>query len=516
MHKQQKGHLEPLDRQLESAEPIPCLDDMPSVEEFFKDFVYQSQPVIVRAASLNWPAIEEWSDEKLASRFGEEFIDVEVGKKDLRIAPSLRMPFREFLERYRQEDIYAVTDLPARMVKDIELPKCLSEIEKLASFIKTSAVFWMNDGGARSSLHLDTYENLSCVIAGKKNVLLAPPEYHSGAKIIPEFGYSMLDVDHVDFSSFEKVGDIPFQKAELNAGDVIYIPEYWLHQITSVGRSIAVNYWWREWIQSKESDLTTLIASHMSRLESKRRESGSKADDVGRPLQLFLAKQIERSIESRESGYVHRFEFCSLFSTSIYLSHLPDFKRINVKIEEFLRNLQKEDEETSVPAEKGYNPHGLGYTSYFSDRTNQIITHPDTQELVSFLVKCSVEYTRTLGFQMQNYKFGIDRIWLNIGSQGAYHMPHRHPGSVVSGVYYVRVPEPTSGGELAFRDPLAPYRMAEPEVRKDPGRTIIPHSGMLVLFPSWLEHEVKLQRSPDRRISLAFNCFATRDRHNSR
>ncbi len=81
---------------------------------------------------------------------------------------------------------------------------------------------------------------------------------------------------------------------------------------------------------------------------------------------------------------------------------------------------------------------------------------------------------------------------------------HVHPGSVWSGVYYVRVPRDLAEDEgvLELLDPrpAARARGAEAGVHR-----IVPREGLLVAFPSWLEHQVRPHRSKSDRLCIAFN-----------
>jgi uncharacterized protein (TIGR02466 family) len=79
---------------------------------------------------------------------------------------------------------------------------------------------------------------------------------------------------------------------------------------------------------------------------------------------------------------------------------------------------------------------------------------------------------------------------------------HVHPGSVWSGVYYVEVPELAGEqGGLELLDPRTARR-----VRHGTGvHRIAPSPGLLVAFPSWLEHRVRPHDAPGERIAVAFN-----------
>jgi uncharacterized protein (TIGR02466 family) len=93
--------------------------------------------------------------------------------------------------------------------------------------------------------------------------------------------------------------------------------------------------------------------------------------------------------------------------------------------------------------------------------------------------------------------------------RGALHGPHLHPHSTISGVYYVAVPSGAPG--LKFEDPrlerfmAAPPRVRGARRRNRPWVTIAARTGQLVLFESWLRHEVLANRDTRERVSISFN-----------
>ena len=94
--------------------------------------------------------------------------------------------------------------------------------------------------------------------------------------------------------------------------------------------------------------------------------------------------------------------------------------------------------------------------------------------------------------------------WVNVMSKGCAHTLHLHPTSVISGTYYVRVPR--GGAPIRFEDPRHAHRMATPPRRVDArprNQSMVAHeasSGTVVLFESWLRHEVPASRVATRRV----------------
>ncbi|MEO0368375.1 MAG: TIGR02466 family protein, partial [Pseudomonadota bacterium] len=106
-------------------------------------------------------------------------------------------------------------------------------------------------------------------------------------------------------------------------------------------------------------------------------------------------------------------------------------------------------------------------------------------------------------------------MWANINPVGGYNRGHTHPGSLWSGVYYVQTPK--NCGRIYFNDPRSQAHVILPA--KDKGEQSSEHwpevfyeaiAGRLILFPSWLRHEVEpnmtnLKGDSADRISISFN-----------
>lgn len=100
--------------------------------------------------------------------------------------------------------------------------------------------------------------------------------------------------------------------------------------------------------------------------------------------------------------------------------------------------------------------------------------------------------------------------WVNMHDYGAYNTMHLHPGCLLSGCFYLQVPE--EAGPIVFRDPRPGVLMSS-----FPGKGInckndialSPRAGQLVLFPHWLEHRVESNNSMSSRLSIAINAVRT-------
>lgn len=104
--------------------------------------------------------------------------------------------------------------------------------------------------------------------------------------------------------------------------------------------------------------------------------------------------------------------------------------------------------------------------------------------------------------------------WINVNRAGDFNVLHCHPGCFLSAVYYVHIPPCLKGGDIVFHDPRGPavtmYETPDielPWVGTGNGVPFNPHTGQLLIFPSWLLHRVEPFVGGGERISIAFNAM---------
>ena len=128
----------------------------------------------------------------------------------------------------------------------------------------------------------------------------------------------------------------------------------------------------------------------------------------------------------------------------------------------------------------------------------------EVQELVTVLDQV-VEKAST---SVQLPKLDFYNLWFNINHPGSYNLLHNHHGGLISGVYYVDVPSKGMGNIEFHRGDDYEYYM--PQLKKynqftSQKASYEPRTGMLLLFPSWLKHQVLANKSQKERVSISFN-----------
>jgi uncharacterized protein (TIGR02466 family) len=139
-----------------------------------------------------------------------------------------------------------------------------------------------------------------------------------------------------------------------------------------------------------------------------------------------------------------------------------------------------------------------GYTSYASldDLPRR---DPAFGDLARFLARHARSFAGELGWEARPR---LDSLWANLLKAGGRHSGHIHPHSVLSGTFYVEVP--ADAGAIRFEDPRLPLMMAAP-TRPDLFVTVQPRPGLLLMWESWLRHEVLPGSGRGDRLSLSFN-----------
>jgi uncharacterized protein (TIGR02466 family) len=149
-----------------------------------------------------------------------------------------------------------------------------------------------------------------------------------------------------------------------------------------------------------------------------------------------------------------------------------------------------------------------GYTSYNSvSRMHQV--SPTFAMLERKLNRHVRAFARSLELDLDSRPLTMTDCWVNIMPQQVVHGLHLHPLSTISGTYYVQTPKGSPG--IKFEDPrldrfmAAPPRKADCRPQHRPWFIVPAEAGTMVLFESWLRHEVAPNPVRAERVSISFN-----------
>ncbi|CAD7705141.1 unnamed protein product [Ostreobium quekettii] len=218
---------------------------------------------------------------------------------------------KEFQQRWQEHGMYTyLAQAPLdddgldTLRADIKVPSLLGQVEIVSTNI------WMSASCTRASPHYDPYHNLLCVVCGTKVVKLCSPMLTQAFYPRAVWGES-ANHSSVDFAApslkdhpeYRHVLDNEL-KAELKAGDALFIPEGWWHQVDSTEMTVAINFWWH-------SAFGKSIGTHMDAyyvrqaFQSLVRSQTDKVVASIKPVDLEAAQEAEDPHPAAKSGLAH-------------------------------------------------------------------------------------------------------------------------------------------------------------------------------------------------------------------
>lgn len=212
---------------------------------------------------------------------------------------------------------------------------------------------------------------------------------------------------------------------------------------------------------------------------------------------------------AQDSSTEHNLELQvgHFFATPVAAALLPGFEARNTDLK--ARILAERERESTISASN------LG--GWHSGRPMHEWGGPHLEEIIDAARQMAARITFDRAGRPANHDWHV-RAWANINEYGHANAFHYHPGAYWSGTYYVddggRVNDDSLGGEFEIMDPRGPgVTMYAPSLsfadgaRNSGGSAIqfTPRPGLLMLFPSWLQHQVRPYLGEKQRISVAFN-----------
>jgi uncharacterized protein (TIGR02466 family) len=198
-------------------------------------------------------------------------------------------------------------------------------------------------------------------------------------------------------------------------------------------------------------------------------------------------------------------DISTLFVTKLYRARLEGAGALNRDLASACKTIAKED----VAGRRWSRDNGYkGYTSYAS--LDDLPTRdPAFAALKKQLDRHVAAFVRALHLDLNGGKLTLDSMWINVLDPGGAHSGHLHPHSVLSGTYYVNTPHGSSA--LKLEDPRLPLMMAAPLRAEDAPETeqtfvyLEPRAGDVLIWESFLRHEVPANEAKRPRVSVSFN-----------
>ena len=212
--------------------------------------------MILDGLSDDWPARSNWSLAGLRERFADRHISViktEHGRlcTDVKTGVAFQtMRFGDYidvLEHGERPDCYLVepgSNWIPELGDDVRVPEYCRE----APWRNTR--FWLSAANTSAPLHRDLAENLFFQVVGRKRFFLYPPSatpwLYSNPLRSALPNYSRFDPEMPDYDRFPLGREMAPIEVILQAGDALYLPSRWWHQVRSLDISASFNFWWAD------------------------------------------------------------------------------------------------------------------------------------------------------------------------------------------------------------------------------------------------------------------------------
>ncbi len=185
------------------------------------------------------------------------------------------------------------------------------------------------------------------------------------------------------------------------------------------------------------------------------------------------------------------------FPTPVWTLQLENYKLINEEMYKFIKDTQDRDKEGI------YKSNVKGWHSKDFD-----LKRNEPRNFISFVLPAIEKVMTDMNWEKQTQMVNINNMWAIINTGGAANIRHQHGNSTISGAYYVKAPK--DSGDIIFYDPRpAPVysypNASSPNLLNAQVNGINPKEGVLVLFPSYVDHSVNENLSNEERIVISFN-----------
>ena len=257
---------------LSALTPIREYRDV-DADRFRREIEPRYEPAVLRGLVTDWPAVQAGSGSSGATR--EYIAKFDRGAPaQAYVAPGEiggRFFYRPDMMGYNFEVVRArVSDIVSRIVADPGSAQRMSiymgstgvrqilpgwEGENPMPLLEGRDVeprIWLGTA-TNVAAHFDNFDNIACVVRGRRRFVLFPPEQVANLYIGPlertiaGAPVSMVDLTDPDYEAFPRIREAlkAARVAELEPGDAIYIPAIWWHHVQAFDAfNILVNYWW--------------------------------------------------------------------------------------------------------------------------------------------------------------------------------------------------------------------------------------------------------------------------------
>jgi hypothetical protein len=228
--------------------------DHSSPREFFERYYYANRPVVLRGLMTGWKALQVWSPDYFARKFGNCSVEIVTGRSR---DPHYESNFLSHRTTLRMKDYVQMVNeagetnefyLSARnfffrrkrfksLLNDLRCPKGFLNPR---TFRKTPNLFF-GPNGTVTPLHHDALNILFGQICGRKLFKLIPP-FDMDKVYVERVCFSGVDLGKLDYSKFPLMRGASILEVVVEPGEFLFIPVGWWHWVKALDISISVSF----------------------------------------------------------------------------------------------------------------------------------------------------------------------------------------------------------------------------------------------------------------------------------
>ncbi|WP_287461018.1 cupin-like domain-containing protein [Sphingomonas sp.] len=239
----------------------------------FREIAARCEPVVVRGLVNDWPVVRAAATSPVALRaYLLRFAS--ATRAEAFVGKAGRYSYNERLDGFDFDRVDTdLADALDRILASANVPGAptvyvgsLDTAQYLPGFAAENNLgpllstvqprLWI---GNRSDIacHNDTFDNIACVVSGRRRFTLYPPQAVADLHIGPvDFTMSGRATSLATSASAEARATV----AELEAGDALYLPKLWWHRVEATGSiNLLVNYWWDEFSAGPDAPNTAMM-----------------------------------------------------------------------------------------------------------------------------------------------------------------------------------------------------------------------------------------------------------------
>lgn len=258
-------------------------------KRFHREVVEGCQPVVIRGLVAEWPVVQAASGsparlkDYLAAFDVGARVEAYLGTQAIGGKYYYAPDFKGFNFERRMMKLLDALEAMVDSLQSAQAPSIyvgsVPTGDSLPGFAAANAMPLLGQGvspriwlGTRSnvSCHHDTYDNLACVIAGRRRFTLFAPELIGKLYVgpidntmagAPVSLAASAEPQEGEFPLFEQIREQAL-RVELEAGDALYLPKLWWHKVESLAPiNGLINYWWDAFSAGPDAPYTSMLLS---------------------------------------------------------------------------------------------------------------------------------------------------------------------------------------------------------------------------------------------------------------